>query len=152
MMLIEAPCLVVDCAEVTDVTERPCTFAEHLECRTSEFTIIGGPDAGLAVWQQFEISGFTPDFDTGERVVLSVIENPEVGTIFEYSDIDRRPILIVLLLVFSLAVVALGRVRGLAALGGLVISVVVLAAFFAPSILVGNDAVLVATVGGPPLP
>ena len=135
-------------AEVTDVTEGPCAFAERLECRTPEFTIIEGPDEGLAVWQQFEISGFTPDFDVGERVVLSVIDNPELGTVFEYSDRDRRPVLIVLLLAFSLAVVALGRVRGLAALGGLAISVIVLTLFIAPSILVGNDAVLVATVGG----
>lgn len=135
-------------AVVTDVIDGECTFASGFECRTAEFTVAEGPDAGLATWQQFEISSFTPDFDVGEQVVLNVIDNPEVGTIFEYADRDRRPVLAVLLIVFSLAVVALGRFRGLAALGGLVLSVAVLVVFVAPSILVGNDPVLVATVGG----
>jgi uncharacterized membrane protein len=135
-------------AVVTDVIDGECTFASGLECRTAEFTIAEGSDAGLATWQQFEISSFTPDFDVGEQVILNVIDNPELGTIFEYADRDRRPVLAVLLIVFSLAVVALGRVRGLAALGGLFLSVAVLVVFVAPSILVGNDPVLVATAGG----
>lgn len=84
----------------------------------------------------------------GEGVVLNVIEYQDIGTVFEFSDKDRRPVLVVLLLLFALAVVALGRFRGLAALGGLAVSVVVLGVFIAPSILAGNDPVLVATVGG----
>lgn len=135
-------------AVVTDVNDAPCTFGADLDCRTVEYTIEEGDHAGLSTWQQFEISTFTPDFDEGEQVVLNVIENPELGTIFEYADPDRRPVLAVLLIVFSLSVVALGRIRGLAALGGLLLSVAVLVVFVAPSILSGNDPVLVATVGG----
>jgi uncharacterized membrane protein len=67
---------------------------------------------------------------------------------YAYSDRDRRPVLWVLGLVFAVSVVALGRLRGLAALFGLVLSVFLLTSFIAPSILAGNDPVLVATVGG----
>lgn len=135
-------------AKVTSVTDDACTFGEHLDCRIAEFTISNGPDAGLTTWQQFEISSFTPDFDLGEPIVLNVRENEELGTVFEYSDRDRRPVLVFLLLLFCLAVVALGRFRGVAALIGLALSVGVIVVFIAPSILVGNDPVLVATVGG----
>ena len=135
-------------AEVTGVTEDPCSFAPEARCRLVEFTIVDGPNEGLTTWQQFEIGQFTPGFDVGEHVVLNVIENNEIGTVFEYSDRDRRPVLVGLLLAFSLAVVALGRMRGAAALLGLVVSVLVLVLFIAPSILAGNDPVLVATVGG----
>jgi uncharacterized membrane protein len=138
----------VTLAEVTATSDGTCTFAEHLECRIVEFTIVAGPDSGLSVRQQFELSSFTPAFDVGEGVVLNVVDYPDIGTVFEYSDKDRRPVLVMLLLLFSLAVVALGRFRGLAALGGLVVSVAVLGVFIAPSILAGNDPVLVATVGG----
>jgi len=51
-------------------------------------------------------------------------------------------------LLFAVAVVALGRMRGVAALFGLAISLLILLAFIVPAIIAGQDAVLVALVGG----
>jgi uncharacterized membrane protein len=50
--------------------------------------------------------------------------------------------------VFALAVIGLGRLRGLAALAGLAASVVIIVVFIAPAILAGRSPVLVAAVGG----
>jgi uncharacterized membrane protein len=49
---------------------------------------------------------------------------------------------------FALAVVVLGRLRGVAALGGLLASVGILLWFVAPAILAGRDPVAVAAIGG----
>jgi uncharacterized membrane protein len=51
-------------------------------------------------------------------------------------------------LLFAAAVVGLGRMRGLAALLGLGVSLLILMGFIVPAIIAGEDAVLVATVGG----
>jgi uncharacterized membrane protein len=51
-------------------------------------------------------------------------------------------------LIFGLTVVALGRIRGLAALIGLALSLLILIGFIVPAIVAGRDAVLVALVGG----
>lgn len=135
-------------ARVVDVSDGPCGFATNLECRRAEFVVVGGPDEGLRTWQEFEISAFTPEFEIGEGVVLRIIQNEELGIVFEYSDRDRRGVLVSLLLLFTVAVVALGRLRGLAAIAGLAVSVAILVGFISPSIISGNDPVLVATVGG----
>ena len=55
--------------------------------------------------------------------------------------------MILLAVLFAITVVALGRWRGLGALAGLVISVVVLLAFVLPALLDGSNPVLVALVG-----
>ena len=65
-----------------------------------------------------------------------------------YYDRNRGPLLLVVGLLFGIAVVALGRLRGVAALVGLAISVAVLIWFIVPAIIAGRDAVLVALVGG----
>jgi len=51
-------------------------------------------------------------------------------------------------LVFAAAVIGLGRLRGVAALAGLAVSLVILLWFIVPAITAGRDAVLVAVVGG----
>jgi uncharacterized membrane protein len=54
----------------------------------------------------------------------------------------------VLALLFAGSVIVLGRMRGVAALLGLAISLVILLGFIVPAIIAGKDAVLVALVGG----
>jgi uncharacterized membrane protein len=135
-------------AEVTEASVEPCSFAPELECHLVFFSILEGEDAGFETWQEFELSPLSPTFEVGERVVLNVVANPELGILYQFADRDRRPVLAILGIVFATAVVALGRMRGVAALIGLLVSVFLLTSFIAPSILAGNDPVLVATVGG----
>ncbi|HEX6220606.1 MAG TPA: YibE/F family protein, partial [Acidimicrobiia bacterium] len=71
------------------------------------------------------------------------------GTVqYQYAGQDRSGLLVVSTLVFAAAVIGLGRMRGVAALVGLVLSIAILLWFILPAIIGGADAVLVALVGG----
>jgi uncharacterized membrane protein len=135
-------------AEVASASDGACSFSPDLNCHRVIFTILDGPGAGTPTSQEFEISAAAPRFDVGERVVLNVVPEAEPRFRYQYSDRDRRPVLWGLGALFALAVVGLGRLRGLAALGGLAASVFVIVAFIAPAILAGHSPVLVAAVGG----
>jgi uncharacterized membrane protein len=135
-------------AEVASAVDGACTFAAELNCHRVVFTILDGPDAGTPATQEFEISAAAPRFSPGQRVVLNVVPEAEPRFRYQYADRDRRPVLWALGALFALAVVGLGRLRGLAALGGLAASVLVLIVFIAPAILAGHSPVLVAAVGG----
>ncbi|HSJ33468.1 MAG TPA: YibE/F family protein [Acidimicrobiia bacterium] len=135
-------------AEVASATDGECSFSPDLNCHRVIFTILEGPDAGSPTSQEFEISAAAPRFTSGERVVLNVVPEAEPRFRYQYSDRDRRPVLWGLAALFALAVVGLGRLRGLAALGGLAASVFIIVAFIAPAILTGHSPVLIAAVGG----
>ena len=81
-------------------------------------------------------------------MVLNVIANADPLFRYQYADRERRPLLWGLSGLFALSVVGLGRLRGLAALGGLIASVFVLVVFIGPAILAGSSPVMVAAVGG----
>ncbi len=138
-------------AEVAGVTTEPCfgtTPEEGIPCRRVTFLITQGPDRGRPFAQDFPIDlASTPEFTVGEKVVLYPIEGAAPGFEYQYADRQRRPTLIWVALAFAVAVVALGRMRGLAALAGLGASLVVLLVFVLPAILEGRTPVLVAVVG-----
>ena len=78
------------------------------------------------------------------------LDRPADGgeTVYQYAGQDRNLVLVVLGLVFASAVVALGRLRGVAALFALVASVALLVWFILPAMVAGQNAVLVAIAGG----
>ena len=107
-----------------------------------------GRDIGEIVILGFGEAESTPEFAAGDRVVLYDLGgNARLDRRYQFADRERRPVLLFVTLAFALAVVALGRWRGLASLAGLAISVVVLTVFIIPSILSGRPATLVAVVG-----
>ena len=81
-------------------------------------------------------------------MILNVVDGADPDLRYQYADRDRRLVLWSLAALFAIAVIGLGRLKGLAALGGLIASVIVLVVFIAPAILAGSNPVLVATVGG----
>jgi uncharacterized membrane protein len=83
----------------------------------------------------------------GNRVVLSVSPNAPEDLRYDIADYERRAPMLLLGLVFCGIVVVLGRWRGALALGGLAVSLLVLAGFVLPSILSGHPPVLVAITG-----
>lgn len=135
-------------AEVAAATDGSCSYAPELDCHRVTFTILSGADAGTVATQEFDISTSAPRFAPGDRVVLNVVEDAEPRFRYQFADRERRPVLWALGAVFALAVIALGRLRGLAALAGLAASVLVLIVFIAPAILAGHSPVLVAATGG----
>jgi uncharacterized membrane protein len=84
-----------------------------------------------------------------QRVVFLSAVTLDDGTVdYQYADTNRQLLLVLLGLAFAIAVVGLGRLRGIAALAGLALSIGILLWFILPAIVSGEDAVLVALVGG----
>ncbi len=134
-------------ATVTAVDSGPCSYAPQEQCNQNAFLVRAGPHEGTEVAQEFPDEPGQPDLRVGDTVMLSVIEGGGV-TSFQFADLDRGPMLAVLALAFAVVVVTLGRLRGVAALAGLAVSVAILLWFILPAILSGRDAVAVALIGG----
>lgn len=114
-------------------------------CRVATVRLTEGPEKGSTVdLELFEGPG-QPRLQAGDPVVLGRAVD-RVGVDYYFSDFQRRSPLLWLGLVFAVAVIATGRLRGLAALVGLGLSFVLLIAFVLPAILEGSNALLVAIV------
>jgi uncharacterized membrane protein len=135
--------------ETVDVAR--CDYSADPEelCQTVGFGLRQGPDDGTVSTQVFPlVEGAVPRFEPGDRVVLDVYPDPATGErLYSYADRQRRPVLLWLAALFAVLVVALARVRGLAALVALVASVAVLLRFVVPAVLDGSDPVVVSLVG-----
>ncbi|MBW3579961.1 MAG: YibE/F family protein [Actinobacteria bacterium] len=138
-------------AEVVSVERGPCTGTPTdagIACSRSRAMLLEGPDQGRVVdlQEQSDVSAALR-LERGDTVVLGYF--PEAGPGFEYSfaDRERRSPLLVLAGLFVVAVVGLGRWKGLRALLGLGASLVVLTTFVLPAILAGSDPLAVALVG-----
>ena len=138
-------------ARVQSVTPYDCSPAgasQPLRCATAVVEVVSGADAGA--FQQVDLSpavtaaGVHP----GDGLVLVRDAGAENGPGFAVADLARSRPLVLLALLFSAAVLAVGRIRGLAVLGCLVATGVVLFAFVLPALLRAEPAVPVALVGG----
>jgi uncharacterized membrane protein len=128
-------------AVVIDISDGPCT-----DCIDVTFEMVAGPDEGLLVVQTFSVSPAT-EFQDGDRVVMGFLPEARAEFRYQFFDRQRRGLLWMVALFFAVAVVLLGRMRGLAALGGLVASLGVLFWFVLPGILDGKPPLAVAAVG-----
>jgi uncharacterized membrane protein len=118
-----------------------------LQCQEVGFQLTQGPDAGDVTNLESVVAETSPFFTVGDKVVLAYQQDAQPGFEYSYFDRQRRPTLLWLLIAFSLAVIALARFRGVAALVGLAASLLVVLGFVVPSILDGRDPMLVAIVG-----
>ncbi len=142
------PVQLVD-ATVTKDQVVPCTGQAPglaTTCRVATVRLTSGPDRGRDTTLELPEGPGQPRLRVGDRVVLGRSDDPE-GVGYYFSDFQRRTSLIWLGLLFAGAVVAVGRLRGLAALVGLGLSFALLVSFVLPSILQGHDALLVSIVG-----
>ncbi len=143
---------------VTGVDTGPCPFDEAAQCRILSLRVeVNGtptvityvatnqePAARLLLGDPALVELF-PDAEVPEALVVSP---PDVEIAYQFSgDFQRRPLLLATALIFAAAVIAIGRWRGVAALGGLVASLGILLLFILPAILDGKSPVLVAVVG-----
>lgn len=137
-------------AEVTSSDPGPCSYSSDLECTVVTFVVTeeNSEFEGTVFEQEFSDDVGQPSFEVGDGVFLAVIDLGDGSVAFQFADRDRRGLLLGLALVFAIAVVGLGRIRGVAALVGLVLSIGILFLFILPAIVAGTDAVLVALVGG----
>ncbi len=138
-------------ATVVDVRRGQCGqlkgVAVKVYCTNVKFRLTDGPDRGHDRTISFSASPSTPHLARGDKVVLSHIDHADPGFDYTYNDRQRRPVLTWLFVLFGVAVIALGRWRGVAALAGLGASLIVILVFLLPSMLDGNNPQLVAIVG-----
>lgn len=123
-----------------------CGNPSSVDCDVASVRLLDGPDEGTVVELELVNSPGRPRLGQGDEVVLGF--SPEARPGFQYylADLDRKPALFWLAVLFALAVVLLGGMRGVAALGGLAASLVVLLSFALPAIIDGRSPVWVAVV------
>ncbi len=88
-------------------------------------------------------NGLHYDLGVGDRVALERLVSPDGTQAVYFNDVVRTGGLWVIAVVFALAIVVVGLLRGVMALIGLAVTVALLFGFIVPSILAGKDAVLV---------
>ena len=136
-------------ATVHEASESICGYSISLEvetCRNVTVILQEGPENGSLVILPEVNTSFDPSFPqlaAGDRVILGL--DPVTNANY-YEDRDRMSSLWWLILLFAVTVICLARVRGLLALFAMGVTVLVLIKFVAPSVLDGNDPVLVCVV------
>ncbi|MGW1034787.1 YibE/F family protein [Streptomyces antibioticus] len=83
----------------------------------------------------------------GEQVIVAYEPSAPRDLQYSVTDVNRRVPLAVLALIFAVAVVLVGRLRGVMALVALAISFLILNFFILPAILEGSNPLVVAVVG-----
>jgi len=137
-------------ATVTDVTEIPCFGTEEdqgIRCNEITFDVTSGTPSGETGVFEIPVTEVMVDVDDGDDITVGFQEEVEEERFrFYFNDFQRDVPLGVLIAIFAIAVIALGRWQGLRALIGLVITGVVMVAFLFPSVLDGHDPTAVALV------
>jgi uncharacterized membrane protein len=118
-----------------------------LVCPTATVRLSEGPGAGSTVTAQAPAGPRAPQVHVGDDVVMAYEATAPRDLRYQITDFQRGRPLLMLAAFFGVVVVAFGRLRGLAALGGLLVSFVVLLEFVLPAILAGSSPLLVAVVG-----
>jgi uncharacterized membrane protein len=138
-------------ADATVLDIRECAPAVDIEaaetCLEATVRIDSGPDEGVDVVIPVPFGEGAPVFAAGDAVVVGAAEGQPIESRYELIDVQRAWPLLALAITFALAVVALSRWRGLAALASLTLSVVILIVFVVPALLDGEPPLAVAVVG-----
>lgn len=117
-------------------------------CVALVIAMADGPQPGRDLVQIVPVEPSTPTFGVGDDIVLGYSGgDPTDPGSYQVSDFQRGAPLVWLTALFAAAVLVLGRWRGLAALGALVLTFGVLLVFVLPAILAGRDPLAVAVVG-----
>ncbi|MEV4739368.1 YibE/F family protein [Streptomyces sp. NPDC049555] len=116
-------------------------------CQKATVEVTSGPDKGTTFTEQVQ-PGSSRHYSSGQKVVLAYAPKAPENLRYSVTDVDRDLPMGLLAGVFAVAVVAVGRLRGVFALVALVISFGVLTLFILPAILQGSDPLVVAVVGG----
>ena len=136
-------------ATVEEIRDGPCSYStaeSPYDCRQVTVVLDEGPATGsLVALPELDLAftATTPSLRLGQKVIIGY--EPSTDFYF-YADADRRTPLAWLAALFAVFVIALGRRRGVLALVGMAGTLAVLLAFMAPSILDGNDPLLVSVV------
>jgi uncharacterized membrane protein len=136
-------------ATVTDAEIGPCSYDPTEECNTISFRLAEGSSTSTGSFELSRDTG-TPgaSLEAGDKIVVndSGADVPADAR-YSFADIQRSRSLLALGVVFALAVIALGRLRGFLALAGIVITLGVLVVYVFPALLHGSAPLGVALTG-----
>jgi uncharacterized membrane protein len=137
-------------ATVTRVEEASCAEipgAEAFNCTTVTVRLDEGGDEGEEV--SFTAAGGegVRTLRRGDGIIVGHAPDSPDGLQYFFIDYQRGLPLTVLAVVFAVMTVLLSRWKGLAALAGLAISMLILVRFIIPAILEGSSPLLVSIVG-----
>ncbi|MDX6730392.1 MAG: hypothetical protein QOC54_340 [Baekduia sp.] len=134
-------------AHVTRVTEARCTSPTPQQCRTLQIRV-GTRKASLALGPTLS----APAVSAGETIRVTPVTLPKGETLprtadpYSFVDVDRHGSLLLMGLLVALAAGLLLRRRGLLAVLGVALSLLVVLDFLVPAILAGRPGLLVALV------
>ncbi|GGM11314.1 MULTISPECIES: YibE/F family protein [Micromonospora] len=136
------------CPPAAPTPEGPASAPEG-PCGTATVRVEQGPDEGQQVETPIPDGPGAPTIAVGDEIVLVELTDPAdpESSSYNIAEHQRGKPLIWLAVLFAAAIVAFGRWRGLAALGGLVASFAILLTFVLPGISAGRSPLLVAVVG-----
>jgi uncharacterized membrane protein len=134
---------------VQSVTQYDCTPAggQPLTCGTAVVEVTDGEDSGN--FEQIDLPApvWAQGVSAGDRLVLTRDAGGEGGATYAFRDFARGTPVWTLALAFVVLVGLVGRLRGLVALGGLVVVFAVLVGFLLPAVLHGGSPTAVSLVG-----
>lgn len=138
-------------AEVTALRALPCpddqASAPATRCAELTLRLDAGPERGQSL-QILDDREVTDGAEIGQRLILGRAKGDlPLELRYELVDVERGKALLVLVALFAVAVIALGRWRGALALVGLGTSMIVLVGWLVPALLDGRPPLLTATVG-----
>ena len=130
-------------ATVVDREFVPCSYDPLLGCYT--FTIV--PSEGEFVDERLTLDQpLETAIGDGDKVLVIVDRLGDGSVVVSFFDFERGTPMSLLLLVFVAVIVAFGGWRGVGALAGLVVSLLVIGFFTLPALLAGSNNVAVALV------
>lgn len=138
---------------VTAVARGPCDLDPDQECDRVTVTLVSGDLFGSDV--TIAVVPGIDEFAVGDDVEVTFDESGEAIAVvpadlssqYQFADFERTPVLVIAFVVFAIAVIALGRWRGVAALAGLGATLIIIVLWLLPAILDGRNPALVALVG-----
>ena len=125
----------------------PSNAGTRKTCHKATVEVTEGKDKGRT-FTEVVTPDATRTYTVGQGVVVGYAEKAPRDLQYSVVDANRDMPMVLLAVVFALVVVLVGRLRGVLALVGLVISFAVLTLFILPAILQGSNPLVVAVVGG----
>ncbi|MEU6100051.1 YibE/F family protein [Streptomyces flaveolus] len=119
---------------------------ENGDCKRATIRVDTGKDKGRTFTEIVQPDQ-TRQLHEGQKVVVAYEPSAPKDLQYSVTDIDRGFPMALLAGIFALAVVLVGRLRGLMALVSLAISFLLLNFFILPAILQGSNPLLVAVIG-----
>jgi uncharacterized membrane protein len=129
--------------KIADTVRCPGPTAQR--CRRVAVTIDEGPDAGTRAALDLGPVDLTPTLSPGDAVRVQRSE-PGAPERYAFADVDRRSPMLWLAVGLAVLAALVARWRGVLALVGVALSLVLVVAFLVPAILDGSDPVLVSLI------